>query len=777
MKLQEKEIFGKEQNDTTIRDLILNYLKKWPVFLVCLVVCIGLGILYIKFTVPKYLATTSFLVKESAVDKGSSSDLIENALHGKSQININNEILQFGASNLMERTVAKNQFNISCYIKGKVMDNDIYKDAPFNIQVKHVTDSNRIYKFVVKNLDSIGGDILYGIEKKENKYLFKWNIPLNIAEQTIVLNSKNNVQKNTATYIVEWNPVKSTANILSKELALKNFDNKTSVIEVFLKSTNLEKGKDVLNALFAEFNLTDIEDRNKLSTSTVQFIDERLLNISGELKGVEGNLEHYQGNNQLVDIKSQSAQSLENSSIAAKTIKDLSVQQGIVAMIQNYFSNPSNGNKLVPSSLGLNDGTLTLLINQYNELQLKREREAPLVAPNSTVMQDLNTQINSLKSSMLESLSSIEKNLRLQESSFQGQNNKFQGFLSSVPHNERVLQEIKRKQGITEGLYLYLLQKREEAAISSTANNVVHFKQIDLATGYGPVEPNKVNIILYMSLLGLFLAFGWIYIKELLNDKINSRQDIIKKLPLFIIGDINHISKKKKQAIAVIDRSIISEQFRTIRTNISFLIKNKYEKTILVTSSAKGEGKSFVSLNLAAVCALPGKKVALLEFDIRMPVISDLLNLNNEKGITSYLSGNEQELDELYHIMPEIPTLHIYPCGPLPANPGDLLLSDNLQKLFENIKSNYDYIIVDTPPARFVSDTFILKKHCDILVYVIRQNYTLKKHLDFVADIAGDKTSATVGLILNDVKSSENFGYGYDYGYERYNKPAKVKQL
>ena len=758
--MQEKSVFGEVQNSMGLRDLIAKYLKRWPLFVSFLTVCVGGGIFYTRSAVPKYLSSTSFLVKESGGNNSTSNDLIDNAFNGKNQINLNNELLQFGASNLMERTVAKNQFNIFYSIKGRILNTELYKNAPFNLQVKHLTDSNSIYKLVVINMDSIGGNILYGTEKIQRNYPFKWNVPFNIDDQIFVLNLKEIIQKNSATYIVEWNPVASTASLLSKELMLKAFDNKTSVINASIKTTNLEKGKDVLNALFAEFNLSDIEDRNKLSTRTVQFIDERLLNISGELKGVEGNLENYQGNNQLVDIKSQSTQTLENASITAKTIKDLAVQQGIVAMIQNYFSTPSNGNKLVPSSLGLNDGTLTLLINQYNELQLKREREAPLTAPNSTVMQDLNTQISSVKSSMLESLTNIDKNLRLQQNSFQGQNNQFKSFLSAVPHNERVMQDIKRKQSVTEGLFLYLLQKREESAISGTANNVVHYKQLDLATGYGPVEPNKINIILYTALLGLFLAFGWMYLQDLLNNKISGREEIYKRIPLSFIGDINRVAKNKNHLVAVMDQSVISEQFRTLRTNIYFLLKNEYEKTILVTSSVKGEGKTFVSLNLASVYALPGKKVALLEFNMRMPVLSNLLNIKNDNGLSAYLNGTQKELNEVYHVMPEVPTLHIYTCGTLPINTSDLLLSDNLPKLFQQLKLAYDYIIIDTPPSKFVSDAFVLEKYSDVNIYIIRQNFTLKKDLDFVAQIAADKTLPNMSLILNDVKNGDNYNYG-----------------
>ena len=297
--------------------------------------------------------------------------------------------------------------------------------------------------------------------------------------------------------------------------------------------------------LFTEFNLSDIEDRNRISENTVQFIDERLVAISSELQGVEGNLENYQGSNQLVDIKGQSSQSLGNSDNISKAIKELAVQQRVAAMISAYFVNPVNGNKLVPSSLGLNDATLASLISQYNELQLKREREAPMVVPNSPLILDMDTQLANLKNSILESLNNISKNLQLQENNLQQQSNQYRSFLSSVPHSERVMQEIKRKQSITEGLYLYLLQKREETAISGRGANVPHYKQIDLAWGFGPVWPNSGNIILYAAMLGFALAFAWVYVTNLLNDKVMSREDI-KRTGLPLVGEISKIPGKEK---------------------------------------------------------------------------------------------------------------------------------------------------------------------------------------------------------------------------------------
>ncbi|MDQ6812940.1 MAG: polysaccharide biosynthesis tyrosine autokinase [Bacteroidota bacterium] len=773
MRKDDNGIFGEENHSISIRDILISYLTKWPLFLASIIICVGCGMLYIKYTVPKYMAGSTFLIKDAGGQGG--DDLVQSALAGKKTANINNELLLLSSDNLMQRTVAKNDFNIFYIKKGRILDLEIYKDAPFTLNTRDLSDSNTTYEIRIKQIDMQGGSFLYGKEKEGKLQSFRWNEPFRYNNQIFVLSPKGFIKPGDGNYIVRWVPVAVAAAGLSANFTAKASDTKANAIQLSIKTENFKKAADVLNAVFNEFNLTDIEDRNKLSQSTVQFIDDRLVKITSELKGVEGNLESYQGSNQLVDIKSQSAQSMNNSNNVTKTIQEIAVQQGVVSMISEYFENPVNGGKTVPSSLGLNDPTLALLIGQYNELQLKKDREAPLVAPNSTVMQDLNTQLANLKSSILESLNNLSRNLKLQERNFQQQNNQYQSMLSSVPHNERVMQEIKRKQSITEGLYLYLLQKREESAISSTTSSIAHYKQIDPAKAFGPVEPNANNIIAYTTLLGLFLPIGLIAVKNLLNDKISSKDDVLKRTSLPLLGQVSHMSKRKSQQIAVLERNMISEQFRAIRTNLSFLLKEKSKKTILITSSVSGEGKSFISLNLAAVIAMPGKKVALLEFDIRQPVISANLNLDNTKGITNYLAGDITNISQIKQVLTQIPSLHIYPSGPVPENPGDILLTKNLSGLFAALEAEYDYIIVDTPPAGLVSDPFIIGEFSEIVLYVLRHEKTAKKQIDWISEMVSNKSLKNVALILNDITKSDNYGYGYgsDYGYGYSSKKKK----
>jgi len=756
-----QKMLGLDSDPSTIRERLAKYVAKWPIFLFFIVACIGAGILYSRYTVPKYISSTQILIKENEENNANAEDIIENAVKGKRDINLNNEILLVKSKTLLETAIAKNNFNIGYYKKGNILDIEIDKDAMFQIVSDKIRDTGATIEMYLTKVDSKGGDVSGSKKKDSSASSFIWNKPFTYNGYNIVFSTSNPSLIAGGEYIVRWHSVKAMATQLAENLSVKPFDNKTSVLELTLKTENLQKGKDILNKLVEELNARDEADRDKLSRSTVRFIDERLMVISKELKGVEGNLENYQGSNQIVDIKGQSTQSLDNSNTVSKTIKDLSIQQGIVGMIREYFANPSNENKLVPSSLGLNDETLSSLITRYNDLQLKKEREAPSVAQNSTVMQDLNTQLANLKGSILESLNSVGRNLSLQENSFQEQKSQYSTQLSSIPHNERILQEIKRKQTITEGLYLYLLQKREEAAIASTAKNVTTYKQINLADGYGPVEPNATSIYLYTTLLALFLSFGVIYLQDMLNDKIASVRDIKSRTSIPVAGEISHIPKKTKQIFDVVGRSMASEQFRVIRSNLYFLLKNMNGKVVMLTSSESGEGKSFISLNLAAACAIPGKKVALLEFDIRKPELSNIFSLEDNDGISEYLSGEVDDWSGLYCSVDEIPDLHIYPCGQATSNPADLLLTERLPQLVRQLRLEYDYIFIDTPPIGLVTDGLILSNLSDIVLFVLRDQMTAKKQLNVVNDLVANKSLRNVSLIFNDIRSD---------GKKRYNK-------
>jgi capsular exopolysaccharide synthesis family protein len=767
---QEVVFFEQEHSAGNLKDKIAVYTTKWPLFILLTSLFVGLGIFYIRHTPPKYYAEAGVMVVSNDENKASKDDLIENAISGKKEVNLNNEMLVIESSSLMKRTVAKNDFNIQYLIKGRLVDIDIYKEVPFTLVPQHIIDSSKSYEILINRMNPEGGSFLYGPEKKEKQFSFRWREPFTLGDQSFTLYSKYIVKNIKTAYIVRYLPVPEAAEHISKYFVVSKPDPKASAVVLSIRTENLQKGIDILNAFINELNAADIEDRIKLSANTVKFIDERLLSISGDLRNVEGNLENYQGNNQLVDIKSQSAQSLEGSAGISSTIKTLTNQQAVVSMLIDYFNNPANDNKLVPSAMGLMDASVSSLITHYNDVQLKKQREEPFVTPNSTVMQDLNMQLLNLRSIIVQSLNNINANLKIQENGFQQQNSEYKSFLSSVPHNERALQEIKRKQAITEGLYLYLFQKREEAAISSTAANAPRYKQLDPASGFGPVEPSKANIIAYSALTGLFMAFGLVYLRESTYDKVRSAEEVSKKLNFPIVGEIEHRPKTKGLEIGVYDRSLVSEQFRAIRSHLTFQLKNKKTKCFLITSSTSGEGKSFISLNLSAVFGIPGKKVALLEFDIRKPVINKVFNIDyGSTGLTDYLNKTETDLSKISYTIEEIPSLHFFPSGSISMNPADLLLSDNLKSLFTTLKEEYEYIIIDSPPVGLVSDSLMLSEYCDMVLFIVRQKKTLKKNLNIIKNLGLNKSFSKIGLILNDTRNGDKAGYkNYEEAYGKH---------
>lgn len=764
--MQENKAFieSAQGESDSIKNTFSKYAAYYPYILLTLAVFISIGYYYIRVTPPKFEASTLLMIKTNDQEYYGGEDLVSSALSGKQQSNIAREIVQLNANALMNRVVAKYGFNTSYFLEGKVLTTEVYKGAPFQFIVRQLKDSVSTVRLKLTNLSQKGGDILYGSEDNEQKYTFSWNVPFVIKTNTYILVPKKTMDFDPeATYQVRWRSVAREASSLQGSFSAEEYDEDASILKLTLKSQNLERSEDVLNAVCTEYNLMDIEERNKLSESTVRFIDERLSAISGELKDVEGNLESYQGSRNLINIQSQADMSFGNSNTISNTIQEINIKQGIVSMISGYFKGGGTSGKLVPSSMGLDDPTLGALIGQYNELQLKKDREAPLVGPNSLLIQDINNQLGNLKNSIQESLSGISKTLNLQESRLHGQNSQHRQFLSSLPHNERVMQEIKRKQGITEGLYLYLLQKREEAAISSTSASVSHYKQVDPASGYGPVEPNKMNIYLTATLLGIFLPLGFIYVKQLFNNKIETRDEITKSIAVPVIGDIAHSSKAKSRILTPKSRNLLSEQLRLIRTNLSFMFKDK--KVFLITSSVGNEGKSTTSINLASVLAMAGKKVALLEFDIRKPSISKELGLENTKGLTNYLNGEFSDPGQMVHRVEQTPGLHLYSSGPVPLNPADVLLSERVAELIDTLRLQYDYVIVDSAPAGMVSDAYLLNHYCDATLFIIRQRYTEKKQLKFIDDLHQSGKLKNMAVILNDVKTGGRYGY-YGYGYD-----------
>lgn len=759
---------GGQSKSLTATEMLYKYLSYLSYFVISFVLCWIVATWYIRYKPHLYVANALVLVKNDAPRGG--GDLIDAAMFG-SGANIDNEIELIKAKSIINRAIERGNLNIRYFNQGTIRTSELHKGSPFFLSVVKAGDSTVGFTLTLNNLSAKGADVNTGKGTDTGKdFPIQWGVPFVYGNWNLLFTRNAAAAYNNETpYQVRWEPVIQTVYEVAGGLQVAPLNQRTTIISLTLKGSHPERNADILNAIVDSYKMMNLEEKNRVANNTIQFIDQRLIIVTQELSGVESNLQKYRMDNNIVDINSELGRLMSNRNTADQAVLTLEIKKEVLGLLEGFINDPANAERLIPNSLGVENGTLSTLIGRYNELIMRKEREKPMQAPQSMVLADINTQIQETRTSIHEGIAITRRQIQSELSDMKSRSQMFQSEVGSIPAKERALKEINRQQSIKEGLYLYLLQKREETAITS-ASTTSTYEQIDRASySYSPIEPDVSRIRMFAIILALLIPIGIIYLIDLLNDKVTTREDISKRTETPLIGEIGHSKDAQLLVVADKSRSIIAEQFRIIRTNLQFLLSGN--KTILVTSSVSGEGKSFISMNLAAVMAISGKRVALLEFDLRKPhIVKEIGFERKTKGISNYLAGQTQSLDELYYTMEAYPSLHIYGCGPIPPNPAELMLKPQMPAFFAALHEAYDLVIIDSAPVGMVSDSFTLNEYSNATLYVIRQRYTLKKQIDFINDIFKNKKLHNMGLVINDVKVGGRYGYygygnGYGYGY------------
>ena len=757
-------------------DIFYKYLAHIHYFIISIGVCVLSGVAYLRYTTPKYESSMQVLLKSSNDSKitGRQGDLVSIAMYGNSDININNEIEKLKSEKTFTEMIVKNKFNIYYFNQGKIKISNLHTMVPFELVPVNIADSNKrvTIKFVVT--DNNGFYLMKGSEKSNRQT--KWSELFEIDGSVFKAVLKPDwTSLGNDVYITTWeNPAERTRELLG-QITIKQKDNVSTILRISIINENAFLGRAILDAMAREFNDASINSKNANAENTINFINNRLDSLTSEILALESSFKLQNDDNSFLSVEQQSSMFFGKLGESEKQIEALELNNELATLVFNYVQNPKTRDKIVPSTLGLPDITLGTMITAYNSLQMQREKEAPNLPVDGLLMRQLNTQINEVRSSILESISLLKTSIAKQKEDIISKNTLYKEYLSQIPEKQKLQAELLRQRQVKENLYLYLLQKREETAIA-TASTSASYEQLNAASSVKKqVEPDADKIKLFSFLLGLLIPIGIIYVKDQLNDRVMLRDQILNETNLPIIGEIGHVDNNKSLVVAHKSRSIISEQFRIIRSNINILSETKNVKTILVTSTVSGEGKSFVSINMAAVLALAGKRVALLEFDLRRPKI--LSNLGIQKtgvGISNYLLGmsNEQEICTQFEAFPN---LDIYPSGIVPPNPAELMLSKNNEKLFDYLKTSYDYIIIDSAPVGLVSDTLSLTKFVDMSLYIVRHRYTFKRQLSFIKDMNAEGKLPNLNIVVNDLRIGARYGYygygnskGYGYGYGYY---------
>lgn len=781
---ERKDKLGEQSEEqVNIQELLFRYLIHWPWFVVSIIICIACAWGYLRLTTPIYNISATVLIKDEKKGGGASmsSDLEKMGLEGfvSSSSNVDNEIEVLRSKSLAREVVNNLGLFVTYMDEDEFPSKELYHTSPVLVSLTH-QEADKLpgrmeINMILQPTGALGVQITVG-EKEYQKQFDKLPAVFPTDEGTVAFFANNdtlsavrpeNITKErhiTAFINRPFSVSKGYVNSLSIAPTSKT----TSVVVISLENTNTRRGRDYINKLLEMYNINVNNDKNEVAQKTAEFIDERIGIISKELGSTEQDLENFKRSAGITDLSSEAQIALTGNAEYEKKRVENQTQINLVMDLQRYMK--GNEYEVLPSNIGLQDAASAGAIDRYNQMLVERKRLLRTSTENNPTIINLDTSIRAMRTNVQATLDATLKGLQITKEDLAREASRYSRRINDAPTQERQFVSIARQQEIKSGLYLMLLQKREENAITlaATANNV---KIIDEALADdNPISPKKTIVYLVALVLGVGLPVGVIYLIGLTKFKIEGRADVEKLTSLPVVGDIP-LADEKTGSIAVFENqnNLMSETFRNVRTNLQFMLENG-KNVILVTSTISGEGKSFISANLAISLSLLGKKVVIVGLDIRKPGLNKVFNIpKKEHGITQYLTNTTANLMDFVQPSDINKNLFILPGGTVPPNPTELLARGGLEKAIETLKANFDYVILDTAPVGMVTDTLLIGRVADLSVYVCRADYTHKAEFTLINELAENNKLPNLCIAINglDLNSRK---YGYYYGYGKYGK-------
>ncbi|GGZ70263.1 GumC family protein [Algibacter mikhailovii] len=773
------------QEKFDLKKTLKPYARQWKWFVLSCFVFIVLAFFKLRYSTPEYNANAKIMLTMEDASSTPAGALLQDL--GKGNVTarkaLEDEIEILQSRKLMKGVIEKLDLNIQYSLTGRLHDTHFFPNSKAPVSVSFIESDSIInqsqFSFDLAVTSNTTFNFIYapynGSEEIVKKSSFGNSISTPIGDIVITPNTENIISLKEKLVHVNILPVENLAAAFQFKIGITAADEFSKVINLSLNDYSIVRAKAVLNTLIDEYNRVGIEEKTLVATNTADFIDKRINLISSDLSAVDDEVEQFKTGNKLTDITSEADIYIRTNS---ETEQQLAASRTELNMV-NYMRAQIDDNvsERIPFNVGLSNASINNMAVRYNQLLDDRERLLKSSNEKNPIIVNLDQEINNLKAGLHQALDNSAETVQLRIRSLQNQSARLSSKIFSVPGQVRKSRDIEREQGIKESLYLFLLQKREEATIS-LRSSAANAKIIDMAHSSGiPVSPKVKIVYLAAIIFGLCIPFGFIYVNSLLDTKIHNREDIEGALKnLHILGEIPKLASKEVKLIKRNDRSVLSESFRIIRTNFRHISRShaeakKYKNIIFVTSTINGEGKSFTSVNTALTISNTGKKVLLIGADLRNPQILSSLKstIKKEKfskiGLSEYLSDNTYQLKDAItsHSINDL-QLDILPSGSIPPNPAELLLSDKIKELFDTVSEEYDYVVVDTAPSMMVTDTLLISEYAAYTMYVIRADYTEKPLLNFAKELHADKKLNNMMVVVNDVKQS-NFGYGGKYGY------------
>jgi capsular exopolysaccharide synthesis family protein len=745
----------------------------WPWVIVSVLVSLLIGFYYYRSQPDLYETNSSVLVMDQSKSGQMNEMTVLNqldAVNSNTPTPVNDEEQVLRSTVLLKRVVASLELYVTYSRKAFLRTEDLYKDAPLYANVDSLF------------LSRLKSPLSVHIEPEDNNRLEAVIIydgkqtPVSVDQLPAVIVTPvgrlmlylrgGNRMPDAPLDITIYNPVKIAERIRGS--LLTEINKQTNVITMTMQTSNAQMGKDILNELVRVYNMDAIEQVNRSAINTVRFIDSRLKFLTAELSDVEHNVENYKQSNNFSDLDDEAKVYLTKSTEYEQQQVALETQLHLVRYVDSFLRNAAHKTDVIPN-LGFTDVGLIAIIGKYNELIISREHLLHNSTDNNPTLRNLSLQIDAANKAILASLENVKKGLQISINDVLEQKELFFSKLHGLPRQERQFLEIERQQKVKESLYLFLLQKREEASLN-TAITVPKGRVLNKPEDSSSIGIKPAFIVSVCLFLGLFIPLFVIYFSDVLRITIDDKKDLAKFTSLPIIAQLGHADSKKTLLDHRMSDNINVELFRLLRAKLQFTLGQATSKVILITSTEPREGKTMVSMNTAVSLSMVEKKVLLMGMDLRGPALSKTFNLSSQIGLSSYLNGLEDDFRSLVLHVEDYPGLDILPLGIIPANPNELLMKERLDVLMEEAKKDYDYIVLDTAPIGVVSDTFLLGRFADLTLYIIRARYSHKRNIEYVNQMASEGVLPHLYLVVNDVVI-DNLNYyhrGYSYGYGKY---------
>ncbi|PRX44102.1 GumC family protein [Salegentibacter salegens] len=793
--MEELNDFTEEKEESTfdLKAEIFKYIAYWKWILLGFLIGGLIAYLYNRYTIPKYSTeATMMIVDDQEKNAMNATPSGGGAIFSLEDDGIQNHIEKLKSKQLVESVVDELNHNVSYFIEGNVITVEAYKSSP--VLIEFITPDSIIHSISKNLIVTPTSDTSFKLEEEASGYSKDHSIgeviKLDNIQFTILPKSggEEGTFRKTSPVNIRIQSLRAVAAEYISKLQISQKGQAKDILALSLVHASSGKSEDFLNKLMERFNEEGIEDKQEVAENTTQFIQDRLEMITTELDSVEGGIAEFKRENRLMDISSGASEFQSKFSAAEQEIFGLETELSLLESIEEVLRNQGNY-ELLPE-VGISEGGVAGLITSYNTLVMERNMYLKAGTEKNPIVETITEQLDSLRENLYENIESTRRSLNVRLRELNQRENVAQGQFSNFPGLEKGMRSIQRQQEIKEQLYLFLLQRREEAAISFAATASVA-RVIDAAfTNNAPVDPKPWLILVGGFIIGLIIPILIIFLKDMLDTRVHHKGELsglIKHIPF--IGEVPRITSDQSEQIELNDRSPLAESFRILRTNLAYLIQNKDKdrgEVIFITSTIKGEGKTFVSYNMARTLGSTGKKVLLIGADIRNPKLHRYADVAmGEKGVSDYLYDFEVTEDQIISKdQSGSIKIDMVLSGPIPPNPAELLMNDRMEQLIKYASKVYDYVLVDTAPTMIVTDTLLISPLADTTLYVVRADLTDKKMLDFPKELKQQGKIKSPAIILNDVDYSKfsygakygySYGYGYGYGVDKESRWQRIK--